>query len=293
MKFPILFTSVLFSVISAYGQQSVTPVDRGNAVVLKPYFRLGFGGGLVHNGALGFTGTSQQESGKVRYSSSPVSFSSGASVSFAAGCTFNKHLGVDVAATYFPGSQSYSFFENSAFSTSLGAIFFEDKVTTTNIKAPLFIIPSVVVRSGWKKVDPYMRMGISLLLQNSFNVQVGDTIRNNYANSFVRYTDKYEMKPTIGLNAVGGCSFNLSGHFRLWCEVGMLSHNPWLRSRETTAYSENGFNMLNSMAKTDRYTRYGTSTYNEPTSNDYSWGVTQRLPYSNINFSAGITYILH
>lgn len=260
---------------------------------MEPYIRLGFGGGLVHNGALGFTGSSQQESGKVRYNSSLVSFTSGASVSFAAGCTFKKRIGADIAITMYPGAQSYVFLANTSGVSSMSNPYFSSNTITTHIKAPVFIMPSVVVRTGWVKADPYMRLGISLLLQNSFDVTSIDTTRYISATIGTRYTDKYDMARTVGFNAAGGCSFRLSGHWQLWGEVGVLSHNPWLRSRETTAYSENGMNKLNSLAKTDRYTRFGNSTYNEPSNTEYSWGVTQQLPYSNINFTAGFSYVFH
>ena len=293
MKFPLFFSFSLTLALSAQAQQTVPAENTLTKIAVEPYLRLGLGGGLVHNGALGFTGSSQQESGKVRYNSSPVSFTSGASLSVAAGCMFNKRLGIDVAVTMFPGAQSYVFRENIAKSSALGYVYFEDRVITTHINAPVFIMPSVVVRSGWQKADPYMRFGVSFLLQNSFDVKGTDTSRQNYAVIVTRYTDKYKMTSAIGINAVGGCAFRLSGHWQFWGEVGILSHNPWLRSRETTAYSENGFDKLNTLTKTDRYTRFGNSTYNEPANNEYSWGVTQQLPYSNINFAVGFSYVFH
>jgi hypothetical protein len=293
MKFPLFFSFSLSLAFSVQAQQTVPAENTPTKIVVAPYLRLGLGGGLVHNGALGFTGSSQQESGKVRYNSSPVSFTSGASLSVAAGCTFNKRLGIDVAVAMYPGAQSYVFMENTSGVSSMNYPYFSNNAITTHIKAPVFILPSVVVRTGWVKADPYMRLGISLLLQNSFNVAGADTLRYNWATIGVRYTDKYDMRTTVGLNAVGGCAFRLSGYWQLWGEVGVLSHNPWLSSRETIAYSENGLDKLNSLTKTDRYTRFGNSTYNEPTNNEYSWGVTQQLPYSNINFAVGFSYVFH
>ncbi|MCB0695757.1 MAG: hypothetical protein KDC07_00250 [Chitinophagaceae bacterium] len=267
------------------------------------YFRGGFGYATAHGGYVegsvyagflnavlpyngSYSGYNLPTNTSETFDYKKASFSSGLQAILGLGLMLNKHIGVELAANLAMTTQQMEsdvYLESPDLKTSIN--------TKQHADQPVFITPAVVLQTGGK-INAYARGGVVLPIQSGITQDVTYTEEryNEATNSYVTTTwnmiEQYKMRFNVGFSGAMGVKFKATKRLQAWAEAGIMSTTLYFKESVLAAYSENGQSLLNQVHPSQRTTKYERKGTNSGSMNT---APTSQVPFSNLNFCAGIS----
>jgi hypothetical protein len=254
----------------------------------KPYLTIGGGYQLGHGKMnLGETYTSSNGIGSVQRVKG--SYGEGFHIGGSLGYNINKNLAVEAAVNLIDGrSFETSFY--SSHSNGLGIII-SNKYELESRTEFVQFIPSLMLRIGWSKFDPYAKVGLILgtgTIFYSFREQ--DTYED--------IESYYELSKGLGLGYKTsiGTFYHFNDWFSLFAELSVLNNTFSPNRGRLTSYKENGIEMIDGMSVNEREVEYQEEydfNYNDNhDENVASKEIKQSFPLGSAGLQIGIRFQL-
>ena len=240
-----------------------------------------YGQALPYNGSINNINSFYQQ-----YNIKGASLSSGLYFSLSAGHQFNDHVGIQLDGNIGLSNTKYSSSQNHVtVSSVLSTVTLTHQATT-----PVFITPSLVVKTGGDPWNLYCRMGVVLPLRTA--VEQHQIIVNEPGTGATQVDDftlKIKNYFSLGISAAAGVEYKLSEQMSLWGEVGVLSMSQYIKQSTVSAITVNGQSYPTSALSGPLTTNYSKN----PTVDTNNTNLpTYAQPFSNFSFTIGVRYNL-
>jgi hypothetical protein len=254
------------------------------------YFKAGLGyalpqaGQTLDNGGYPYSGSSFYVSGSSfsSFEAKRVSFSSGPNATLGAGYAFNSNLALELNANI--GLSNTKYTATHHFPVTAGTY---DIELTQYTESMQLLLPSVVLRSGKKKAQIYLRASVIVPANVKITAESKEHFEDLNGDNQANYITEQDVRTYSGLGFGGatGFSYNISPNMKLWGEVALMSLSLYVRETELVMLQRDGINLLSNVPQQNRTINYANQNVNgaEPT---YS------LPFSNIGVNIGVSYHL-
>lgn len=293
MKNPILLLSLaLVPMFKVSAQEATaeagTPKNTGE-YYLRAGIGLAFPGGgqtSLNNGKSTFN---TYESSNT-FSVTPASYSAGTSAIIGAGYMFNKHIGIELTATYGIGRNELYYEERHGYRDAYSK-WTETEIyeVTSYAQSTVLATPSVVIQSGGK-LNIYARGGIVLPLTIKL---ISEEYYYDVNSSFaIRGTMEHTTVFKPGMSGAFGISYKPGKVVRYWMECNMLSIAPYLKHGRLTKYTENGYDRLSKLSTYESEIDYRLSgVINDvPKTDEPRVEHARAIPFNNIGVQAGLLF---
>lgn len=208
-----------------------------------------------------------------------VNLSLGKGINFggAFGYMFNKNLGAELGISYLIGGKSKA-----------QDIYPGGKTDYTLSAKMLRINPSIVVASGFKRINPYAKIGLII-----GSGSVTEETKDNDGGDISLVLVKMNGGIAIGGNAGLGVLFDLSKTISFFSEINMtnLSYAP--TKGKATKATYNGIDILSDLTTSEKEIEY-VDSYTEsntpPPDSQPAKGLKTKLPFGSIGINIGIRF---
>lgn len=270
-----LYSIVFLAVFSSFGQEMRFKFNGG--------YGFGFGGVTLGENFKSTNGVGKVERVKGSYGEG-VYF--GGSIAY-----FNQErIGIECAISYTASrsfqTKSSSFFYDEISGESYSSVY------ALNSKAGMFqITPSIVLRTCWKKVDPYVRLGVVFGIGRM-------TFKTEESGSFYNYTREHEFYggAAFGFNTALGVHFYTIKNISFFSEINVLNMSYTPTKGRITAYSESGVDRFSTLSMHDRQVEFvndyvfNNAQPEEENSPDKAIKMTH--PFGSIGINIGVVFHL-
>ncbi|MHB1278619.1 MAG: outer membrane beta-barrel protein [Bacteroidia bacterium] len=206
-----------------------------------------------------------------------VSLGKGLNVGASFGYMFNKNIGAELGVSYLLGGKS----------TVKDSYPNGSRAEYTLSSNMLRIFPSLVIATGFEKINPYAKFGV-VIGSGSVKYEIVD-----YDGGDVT---KMKMKLNggiaFGLSSGIGALFNLSEKMAFYGELNMVNLSYAPKKGEVTKFTFNGVNYTGDMTTREREVefvdRYTYNPSNPPSDSQPSQELKQKLPYGSIGLNIGL-----
>jgi hypothetical protein len=270
-----LFT--LFGMFGLFASAQTTQSDKG------PFLRFGIGYAFPNAGNT--DGDFDEYQSNTAVELHKYSFGAGGKIAVGAGYFVSKNIGFELAAAVgiLPKKNAWSESYNSGgFTTTNRAS------VTEHMQTPLFLNPSIIIKTGGQHADIYARMGLTFGLSGKM-VQKATT--NIGMNTFSQETDYY-FRNGMGFQGALGVNLPLAKNVSLFAELNGVSLSQYVRRSEIKELLVNGIDILYLQNVAFIETEYEMKTTIPDTSiappNMPSKRAAYSLPFSNIGFAGGL-----
>jgi hypothetical protein len=222
----------------------------------------------------------------------PLSLGKGFNAGASVGYMFNKFVGAELQLNYLIGASTSA--ESSYTDTDIdnGMTTSYTEKYTTSLSSNMFrATPTLVVKTGFDKINPYAKLGVVLgfgsttIEQESTGTGFDQTMKMEYTGGVA-----------IGLNASVGVLFETEGMVSYFVEVNSVNMNHSYTTGEITEYKVNGMDELGSLSTSDKEVVFSDeTTYSsdeEPNENEPSQALKTSLPFGSIGLNAGVRFNL-
>lgn len=156
----------------------------------------------------------------------------------------------------------------------------------------LSLVPAVVIKPGFEKVDPYARIGFILGIRPVVNATA------EYTNSSVNPAEEYTMVRhfyggvAAGFSGALGVNYYISDLVTFFAEVSFNSINYSPKRSEVILFEKNGEDMLYTLTEKQKKTEYYNNVYPDEQIPDTSPNKALRksLPFSNAGINFGVMF---
>jgi opacity protein-like surface antigen len=171
------------------------------------------------------------------------SFGQGFRSGLTAGYRFTPRLGVEVGFNYF-NSANKTMVETTNRLVAAGPTFATGKAVG---KLEAFdIAPAIVLFLGETHgFEPYTKVGIIVPVHGTLDIETTRTYTNPAGAVDTYSKDVIKPNPTVGFTAALGTSYKLGKHISLFTELEYRNFTVHGKTKETTIYTENGVDKLN------------------------------------------------
>ncbi len=160
------------------------------------------------------------------------SLGQGFNIGGAYGYMFNKHVGAEIAASYFMGGKS------TLRTTS------DDVMTSIDQSVQMFqFAPSFVLQAGFEKWNPYARVGMVFGLGS-----IDQTMSWSWENNQARDKSTYSGSLALGFTGSLGINYTMNEKFSLFAECTFIGLNYAPTEGRTYESTLNGQNRLDDLA---------------------------------------------
>ncbi len=208
------------------------------------------------------------------------SLGSGFGGTLAGGYWFNENVGVEVAANILFAAKKYEFTSSGATSTT-NTMFYS--------KAPIYLMPSVVLKTNNESINIYSRVGLAI------NVKSKTVLEEHAVNTgggTDDITTEYRYHTGIGFQGALGVMFPLGDVLSVFVEANGISMNQYLKKSEIVKADVDGASVLSAYTTADKITEYeytlNSSTATGPNVPAKSFSISH--PFSTFGASAGIIF---
>ena len=181
------------------------------------------------------------------------SFGAGFRSGLTAGYRFNSRVGFEMGVNYYT-SNSKTMAQTTnrliAYNPTTTAATYLDFTATGTIKA-LDLAPSLVLFLGQSKdFEPYTKVGVILPVYGDLTIDTDRNYRtlvgaNQVAETKAYSRDIVKPNPTLGFTAALGTSYKLGNKLSAFAEIEYRNFTVHGKTKETTVYTENGVDKLN------------------------------------------------
>lgn len=205
------------------------------------------------------------------------SYGSGLSFQFGVGASFGGSLGYDVEVGYLVGKQ----YSSSYYYSYPGVTDNEKTKTSSN---SFQISPSLTFTAGTGNVQPYTRMGPVIAFSN---LKIEETEFSTYSNQLTVEKIEYTGGMNLGFKGVLGVNFNATKNLQFFSEVSYVGLTYAPKQGETTGYTINGQDSMDSLNPEDKKWKFKDSV-------DYNNADRLREKYtmSSIGIQVGVKFLL-
>ncbi len=216
-----------------------------------------------------------------------LSLGSGVNIGGALGYMFNKNIGAELGLSYLLGgkSKAQDLYDGD---TPLGipTVGTTDYTLSSNM---LRINPTLVIASGFEKINPYAKFGFVI---GSGSI-MSEYIDNDGTDIEIR-KEKLNGGLAFGLNAGVGALYSLSEKMSFFGELNMVNLSYAPTNGELTEATDNGANELSGMTIRQRETVF-VSSYNRDAPRPDSQPrqeLKQKFPFGSFGVNIGLRFSL-
>jgi len=205
-----------------------------------------------------------------------VSLGKGLNLGGAFGYMFNENIGVELGISYLLGGKS------KAKNTYIGGT--TDYTLSSKM---LRINPSLVIASGFEKINPYAKFGL-VIGSGSIMCEYND----NDDGDILVMKMKLNGGIALGLSSGIGAMFNLSDNMSFFGELNMVNLSYAPTKGEVTEATYNGVDELPDLTTSEKEIEFVDSyTYNSsnpPADSQPSKELKQKLPFGSFGVNIGL-----
>jgi opacity protein-like surface antigen len=189
------------------------------------------------------------------------------------GYMFNKHIGAELGISYLIGSKA-KFTEKDV-----------DITTNYSISSKMLrIIPSVVISSGFDKINPYARFGL-VIGKGSVMIEA--------QNDLIAMKMKMNGGIAFGISSGIGANYNLNQKISIFGELNMVNMSYAPTKGKIMEANILGIDMVGDMTTNERETDYVDSyTVDNDPNNPPSDSEPSKLPFGSLGLNFGLRFNL-
>lgn len=186
------------------------------------------------------------ENGNTKYEVIHISLGQGFNFGGTVGYMFNKYIGTEIGISYIWGK---------TFEANIHTELTNEKYTLASNMVR--VLPSIVLHTGFKKFNPYARLGLV--------IGIGKVIYA-YEDYYIPQTTeiKYYGGVAFGVNAALGSTFTLNNRFSLFGEISTINMSYGPAKSKITKATENGQDILPNLHVYNKEAEYVNSYVKEP-----------------------------
>ena len=215
--------------------------------------------------------------------SEQINFSFGKGLNFGAdfGYMFNKNLGAEIGVSYLIGGNTISTLTQPNNSTEI----------TVSSKM-LRINPSLVITSGFEKINPYAKFG--LILGSGYVILSSNQEISGFSGQQSSYQSfKLSGGIAIGLTSGIGALYKINDKLSFFGELNMINLSYGPTKGIKTDFRIDGVDMLPSLTTRQKETEYldsftETSSNSNPQDSEPSKKLKQKLPFGSFGLNLGL-----
>ena len=212
-----------------------------------------------------------------------IIFSFGKGLNFGAdfGYMFNKNLGAEIGVSYLIGGNTISTLTQPNNSTEI----------TVSSKM-LRINPSLVITSGFEKINPYAKFG--LILGSGYVILSSNQEISGFSGQQSNYQSiKLSGGIAIGLTSGIGALYKINDKLSFFGELNMINLSYGPTKGIKTDFRIDGVDMLPSLTTRQKETEYldsftETSSNSNPQDSEPSKKLKQKLPFGSFGLNLGL-----
>lgn len=207
------------------------------------------------------------------------------------GYMFNSNLGIDLQCTYLLGDEATG--ESKSTYTFYNTKYYDyEKIS---IKSQMIRVnPSIIIASGFEKLDPYAKFGVIL----GFGSITCSYLGEDYINDQLQNKEVQEWKlnggMAFGLSSTLGLMYHISDLISVYGELNLVGMSYAPTKGVMTKYTVNGSDRLPNLTTDDKEIDFVddiTYDYNNPPSSaEPSKELKNYLPYSSIGLNIGVRF---
>lgn len=208
------------------------------------------------------------------------SFGKGVNAGVAFGYMFNKNIGTEFDVSYLIGAKSSVVYSDKS-STNL---FTRDITYSARM---LRLIPSIVVSSGFEKVNPYAKVGLVI----GYGLILFD-INENDNGDLSTQKSRFYGGLAVGLSSGFGLIYKIDKKTSFFTELNVVSLSYSPTKGEVTEASINGVDQLPTMTTRQKEIRfvekYTTNSGNTPSDSEPTKSLKIKQPFGSIGLNIGL-----
>jgi len=207
------------------------------------------------------------------------------------GYMFNGNIGIDLQCSYLLGDETTGESEDNFTFFDINYYDFEK----ISIKSQMFRVnPSIIIASGFDKLDPYARFGV-IFGFGSINLNyLDEEYENNILENKVIEKWKYNGGMAFGISSALGLMYHISDLISVYGELDLVGMSYAPIKGVMTEYTVNGADKLPNLTTDDKEIDFVddiTYDYNNPPSSaEPSKELKNYLPYSSIGLNIGVRF---
>ncbi len=264
------------------------------AIAQDIYIKGALGYGFTHAGqsidANGFpyTGSALYNSGSTfsSFESKRVSFAQGVPATLGFGYFITKNIGLELNMVIGASNKKHTSERSVPYTTTSGSMLNLKVVSTIYTKNPIFITPSIVIRSNKEgKAYAYMRGGIILPVNTPIREDFTDTYTELLSGARDIYTGTVEVRTKfgVGFNGALGMHMKVAKKFGVFTEAALQSMSLYMKETElVNLQDQTGASVINNVPPSVRVTKYADEA------NVAGTEVSYALPFSSFGFNVGV-----
>jgi hypothetical protein len=215
--------------------------------------------------------------------SEQINFSFGKGLNFGAdfGYMFNKNLGAEIGVSYLIGGNTISTRTQPNYTSEM-----------TISSKMLRINPSLVITSGFEKINPYAKFG--LILGSGYVISSSNQEISGFSGQQSSYQSfKLSGGIAIGLTSGIGALYKINDKLSFFGELNMINLSYAPTKGIKTDFRIDGVDMLPSLTTRQKETEYLdsftlTSSNSNPPTSEPSKELKQKLPFGSFGLNIGL-----
>lgn len=207
------------------------------------------------------------------------------------GYMFNGNIGIDLQCSYLLGDETTGESEDNFTFFDINYYDFEK----ISIKSQMFRVnPSIIIASGFEKLDPYAKFGV-ILGFGSINLNyLDEEYENNQLEDKEVVKWKMDGGMAFGISSALGLMYHISDLISVYGELDLVGMSYAPIKGVMTEYTVNGSDQLPNLTTDDKEIDFVddiTYDYNNPPSSaEPSKELKNYLPYSSIGLNIGVRF---
>jgi len=220
-----------------------------------------------------------------------VSLGKGLNFGLNLGYMFNGNIGIDLQCSYLLGDETTS--ESKDNYTFLNINFYDyEKIS---IKSQMFRVnPSIIIASGFDKLDPYAKFGVILGFGSITLNYLYEEYENNILENKVIEKWKFNGGMAFGISSALGLMYHISDLISVYGELNLVGMSYAPKKGKMTEYTINGADQLPGLTTDDKEIDFVDDiTYdydNPPSSAEPMKELKFYFPYSSIGLNIGVRF---
>lgn len=207
------------------------------------------------------------------------------------GYMFNSNLGIDLQCTYLLGDEATGEYKSTY--TFFNTKYYEyEKIS---IKSQMFRInPSIIIASGFEKLDPYAKFGVILGFGSITSNYLDEEYEDDQLQDKLVQEWKLNGGMAFGLSSSLGLMYHISDLISVYGELNLVGMSYAPTKGVMTEYTINGSDRLPDLTTDDKEIDFVddiTYDYDNPPSTAVpSRELKNYLPYSSIGLNIGVRF---
>ncbi len=207
------------------------------------------------------------------------------------GYMINGNIGIDLQCSYLLGDEATG--ESKDYYTFMNTNYYDYE--KNSIKSQMFRVnPSIIIASGFDKLDPYARFGVIL----GFGSITFNRLYEEYENNQLEHKkiEKWKMDGGIafGISSALGLMYHISNLISVYGELNLVGMSYAPKKGVMTEYTVNGSDKLPNLTTYDKEIDFVDDiTYDydiPPSPAEPRKELKIYLPYSSIGFNIGVRF---